>query len=194
MDLEIRGVERTGGHAGYPIPPSPPSSSCSHDPPVTRFVSSCFVLLAALAASSADAATGDATASTARAAAVDDTTAIQAAAVRTLLRDGNDYGAERICLRESLPVQRSAPGPARQELIRAIGDARVVPEADCPGAYGLGARDVRVTVSPPSEAAEGRWQVRVGVFCGSRCGTQNLCTVWRGEKGFEGSCRVRAVS
>jgi hypothetical protein len=174
---------------------------------VTRFVPSCFVLLTALAAltpPTTDAATGGDTAavhaaapaaSTAGAEAADDSTAIQAAAVRALLRDGNVYGAQRICLRESLPVQRSAPSPARQELIRAIGDPRVVPEAECPRAYGLGARDVRVTVSPPSQAAaDGRWLVHVGVFCGSRCGTQNLCTVWRGEKGFEGSCRVRAVS
>jgi hypothetical protein len=171
---------------------------------VTRFVSSCLVLLAALAAltaSTADAATSGGTTAVHAAAptasedaAADDSTAIQAAAVRTLLRDGNDYGAERICLRESRPVQRSVPSPARQELIRGIGDPRVVPEGECPGAYGLGTRDVRVTVSPPSEAADGRWQVHVGVFCGSRCGTQNLCTVWRGEKGFEGSCRVRAVS
>ena len=152
---------------------------------MTLFVSSCFFVFAALAAlatSTVHAATGE------------DTAAIQAAAVHTLLRDGNDYGAERICLRESLPVQQSAPGPAREALVRAIGDARVVPETECSGAYGLGGRDVRVTVGPPSEAEDGRWQVRVGVFCGPRCGTQNLCTVWRGEKGFEGSCRVRAVS
>ena len=152
---------------------------------MTRFLSSCLLLLVALAAL---------TASTLSAATADEPAAIQAAAVRALLRDGNDYGAQRICLRESRPVQRSAAGPASEALIRAIGDPRVVPETDCPGSYGLGGRDVRMTVSPPSEAADGRWQVHVGVFCGSRCGTQNVCTVWRGEKGFEGSCRVRAVS
>lgn len=150
-----------------------------------RTLSLALLLLAAFVAPAASAA---------GAATDDDAIAIQASAIREFLRHGNDYGAERICLRVSRPVQRSAPSPASEALIRAIGDPRVVPEADCPGSYGLGGRDVRMTVSPPSDAADGRWSVHVGVFCGSRCGTQNLCTVWRGEKGFAGSCRVRAVS